>query len=186
MQNHDNTLLISSNNNDDNTPEQENGLTLTKQGKLGINTLSPTNQLDVNGTVSCSGRIGTFNSSNGEMIKVAADGEWHELIGDLCGCNAFEIIAGVGKKRSGKYALMHAVTINIFGNRGKTRYTQSCFMSRNDSIRLKWVGNRNKYRLMIRTLSDYGSENQNKINVNCSITKLWFDEFMNDCVSNRE
>jgi hypothetical protein len=101
------------------------------------------------------------------------------MLGNLYGCHAYEIMAGVGKRKSGKYSLMHAIAINVFGKGKKIRYTQSYYQSRNDSIRLKWVGDKKGYSLLIRTMSDYGSIEAKPIHISCNITRLWFDEAMN-------
>jgi hypothetical protein len=182
MNNADNSLCIRPASLEKESKEQDIRFTMSPDGNIGIKKRTPVYEMDINGTIRCSGRIGNYNHGNGEIIKITADGEWHELLDNLNGCNAFEIVAGVGKKKTGKYALMHAVAVNIFGNRGKIRYTQSSYFSRNNSIRLKWVGNQKSYALMMRTMSDYGSVDNKKICVNCSITKLWFDETMEKCV----
>jgi hypothetical protein len=180
MSNSDDSLCISHNKKDKVPDANDIRFVISPGGNIGIKKKSPLFELDVNGTMCSSGRVGNFNSNDGEKIKVVADGEWHELLSGLNGCQAFEIIAGVGKKRTGKYALMHAIAINVFGNRGKIRYTQSFYMARNNSIRLKWVGNQKGYKLMMRTMSDYGSIDKKQICIKCTITKLWFDETMGE------
>jgi len=182
MNNNDNLLLVKNNQHKTGYGHKTH-FVIAPDGKLGINTEQPVHELDVNGVVSCCGRIGNYNCRNGEGLKIPADGEWHELIGNLKGCNAFEIVAGVGKKKTGKYALMHVIAINIYGKRKKIRYTQSHYMSRNNRIRLKWVGNQKEYKLMLRTMSDYGLIDKKNICVNCFITRLWFDERMDKCLT---
>lgn len=172
----DDMLCLKKVNNDENNPKNPSQILITPDCKIGIKSLHPKSELDINGTMRCRARIGNFNSADGNTIMIPADGEWHELIGNLSGCNAFEIMAGVGKKRTGKYALMHAIAINIHGNRGKIRYTQSFYMDRNNSIRLKWVGNQKGYRLLIRTMSDYEKLDQKQICIKCTITRLWEEE----------
>lgn len=161
-------------------------IVITPSCYVGIKNSTPACELDVNGTLRSSGRIGSYQCKNGRPVSIAADGEWHVLIDNLHGCNAFELVAGVGKKRTGKYALMHAIAINIFGNRGKLRYTQSYYLERNNSIRLKWVGNKKGYKLFIRTMSDYGEVNNQQITIQCTITRLWFDEMMEGGVRSEE
>lgn len=155
-----------------------NFIVITPSCNIGIKKKLPSCELDVNGTIRSSGRLGSYKCKNGKPLSFPADGEWHVLIDNLNGCNAFEIVAGVGKKRTGKYALMHAVALNIFGNGGKINYTQSYYLERNDSIRLKWAGNKKGYKLLVRTMSDYGEVEKKTVTVKCTITKLWFDEFM--------
>jgi hypothetical protein len=177
LNNSENYLCIKNENNND-SDNKDSFIVIAPSGNIGIKKKLPSCELDVNGTIRSSGRIGCYQSKNVKPISILADGEWHVLIDNLNGCNAFEIVAGVGKKRTGKYALMHAIAINIFGNGGKIRYTQSYYLEKNDSIRLKWVGNKKGYKLFIRTMSDFGVSEENRITIKCSITKLWFDEFM--------
>lgn len=165
-------------NNNSDVPNKDPFIVLTSDSKIGIRNSAPACELDINGTIRVSGRTGGFLCSGSSTVSIPADGEWHDLIANLDGCNAFEIVAGVGKKMTGKYALMHAIAINIFGNRGKIRYTQSYYLRRNNSIRLKWVGNQKGYKLKIRTMSDYGMANNKRICIRYNITKLWLDEFM--------
>lgn len=157
-------------------------MVITADGRVGIGTGTPAAALEVNGAICSGGRVGTFSGADGPE-PVHADGEWHVVLRDLRGCTAFEIVAGVGREGTGKYAIMHAVVVNAFGRRGKIRYTQSVYLSRNDAMRLKWRGDQNGYALYLRTLSDYGKRGDGgSICVNCAITRLWFDEQMKGCV----
>jgi len=167
--------------NSENAPSR---FTITNDGRIGVKNTSPLYEMDVNGTLCCSGRLGNYSNDVSARL-IPADGEWHELLENLHGCQAFEIMAGVGRARTGKYALMHAVAMNIYGNRGKIRYTQSTYMSRNNAIRLKWSGNKKGFTLKMRTMCDYGETDAGIINVQYSITKLWFDQTMKGCVCSR-
>src|SRR6478609_4292566 len=49
-------------------------LTLSNQGKVGINNSNPSMELDINGAVAMGGRLG-----NGYKGKVLGDGKWHTI-----------------------------------------------------------------------------------------------------------
>lgn len=149
-------------------------LSVREEGKVGVNKEKPSSALDVDGDVAMSGRKG-----NAYKGKVAADGKWHNIVTGLNGCQMFEVIAGVGKKKTGKYALIHAIAISTFGkSKNKIRMTQGRYGVRGNKIKLRWTGTTYKYNLEIRTRYDYGD----KTAINFNIQKLWQDPFMDDCV----
>jgi hypothetical protein len=144
--------------------QDENG-----ENKVGIATESPYYQLDVKGTVGMTGRIGNTES------RVLADGEWHTIIENLNGCHAFEIMAGVGKPKTGKYALLHTKALSTFGeSNGEISTVQAYYGSASHKIQLRWRGTTFNYSLDIRTKSNYCDN----IHIKYFITRLWFDEFM--------
>ena len=127
--------------------EKENILTLTSQGRVGINKKDPDYELDVTGIIAGEGRIGRSGDK-----EVPADGEWHDITEELDGCHAFEIMAGVGgRKGSGKYSLMHAFALNTFNGKGNITYHQAHFDSRCNRLKLRWVGDTHSYRLQLKT-----------------------------------
>lgn len=147
-------------------------LTLNNQGRIGIQQNQPRYELDVNGVAGMTGRIGTL-----EQGQIPADGKWHEVVVDLDGCNAFEIMAGVGKQKTGKYALLHAIAISTYGkSRPKIRKTQAFYGVRCNKIQVRWRGTTYNYKLMMRTKCSYGSDHF----VRFYLTNLWFDRFMDD------
>ena len=139
--------------------------------RVGINKKDAAFELDVAGTVASSGRIG----AEGETIP--ADGKWHDLTKELDGCHAFEIMAGAGKKGSGKYALLHALALNTFNSKGKINYHQSHYGSRCNRMKLRWKKKSRRYRLQIRTKCCYGEG----VFIRVYLTQLWFDPFMKLC-----
>lgn len=145
-------------------------LSLSPDGRVGVNKRAPGFELDVEGTVSSLGRIG------GNAGYVPADGKWHEITEELEGCHALEIMAGVGERGSGKYALIHAFAVKAFGARGKITYHQAHYGSRCNCIKLGWKGKARTYRLQLRTRCKY----KEGIHVKYYITRLWFDPYMND------
>lgn len=136
--------------------------------RVGINQPKPAHELDVVGVVSAHGRIGATRG----LVK--ADGLWHDIAGPLDGCRAFEVMAGVGEKESGRYALLHAVAINAFNRNSRVNADQSYFGSRCDKIELRWVGETHAFTLQARTRCAYGPN----ISIQYFLTELWFDPFM--------
>ncbi|MCI5224584.1 MAG: hypothetical protein D3924_18440 [Candidatus Electrothrix sp. AR4] len=154
------------------------------QGRIGVNKDNPETELDVNGVISVAGRRGTYRTG-----LVPADGKWHDITGELEGCRAFEVMAGVGKVTTGKYALLHAVAINahhpegwlfnFFNCKRRIRCTQSYYRSIRDKLKIRWQaigrnGRNRLYQLEIRSNSDYGKD----IRIQYSLTDLWFDHMM--------
>ena len=159
------------------------GDSLEEEGKhkirVGVNQNAPEHELDVHGFVASNGRIGRAGK------KVPADGEWHPIINGLNGCQAFEVMAGVGKKNSGKYALMHAFALNTFNSKKSSiTYHQAHYLSKCDKIELRWAAEAGKetYALEMRTRCSYGASEENRIYICCYITELWLDHFMEGCV----
>lgn len=140
----------------------------SKKGRVGINRPSPTHELDVDGVVASRGRIG------GNRGLAKADGEWYDIAGPFDGCRALEIMAGVGEKERGRYALLHATAINTFNSNPVIDSRQSHFGDRCDKIELRWAGGTHAYTLQIRTRCAYGE----KIVIQYFLTDLWFDPFM--------
>lgn len=154
--------------------------------RVGINTNQPEMELDVAGVVRAEGRLGVPGRLNNNELKVPADGNWYDITGNLYGCQAFEVTAGVGGRRTeGRYSLMHAVALNTFNPKGfffnflnlkkSIKYQSAHFRSRNDKLRLRWQdkGDRN-YSLQLKSSTDFGPN----IQVKYYLTKLWFDEDM--------
>jgi len=176
-------LVFRRRNADSETQKHAPALSLS-QGRIGVNHNKPKTELDVNGVISAAGRQGTYTAG-----LVPADGKWHDISGELEGCRAFEVMAGAGKITTGKYALLHAIALNVhhpegwlfnlFNHKRRIRCTQSYYRSIRDKLKLRWnaVGRNGRnilYRLEIRTGSDYGKE----IMVQYSLTNLWFDPLM--------
>ncbi len=145
-------------------------LFLEKGGNVGIHTNNPRTTLEVNGTLGVSTRIGTY-----KMGTVAANGTWQTILTDLNGCCAFEIMAQVGKEKTGKYALLHAHALSTFGkSKSKIASTQAHYGWWWNKIALRWVGSTYNYSLQIKTRSNYGSDQTIKF----YISKLWDNDVM--------
>ena len=177
--------------------EEEEGaappLTLAPNGRVGINQAHPRSHLDVDGVISHKGRIGNYlEGLDAKSIKdgrayVKADGKWHNITGPLRGCQAFEVMAGVGKLKTGQYAMMHATVLNAFNPTGylfnflnlkkRIRYTQSFYLNRAQKLKLRWMKSNEEegiYFLQMRT----NSKLEDGIWVQYYLTQLWFDEDM--------
>ena len=77
-----------------------------QHNRIGINTNKTTEALEVGGFVKSHGVLGI------EEKSIPADGEYHDVLGNLKGCHAFEIVAGVGATGTGIYSLAHVIAIN--------------------------------------------------------------------------
>jgi hypothetical protein len=173
-------LLIKKPHADANTPP---AMTFSGDGHVGVKNASPEHTLDVGGVVVAQGRLGA-NPDN--QKTVAADGDWHNITGALRGCHAIEVMAGVGSKGTGRYALMQAVAINTFNPRGwlfnflnlkkRIKYQQSYYLARGNRIKLRWRHEGEHYTLQMRTACAYGDD----VKIRFYLTNLWFDEDMSE------
>ena len=160
---------------------------LDTEGRVGIGTARPRQALEVAGVVASSGRLGDLRREDDTGQPLKADGEWHDLTGPLSGCQAFEVMAGVGQKDGGRFAMLHAIAMNTYNPlpgwleflspRKRIRSQHAWYGRRCDRIQLRWAGGhgrRASYRLQIRTQCDYG---EGKV-IQASVSQLWFDPEM--------
>lgn len=154
-------------------------LTICTNGHVGIGQQIPAYPLDVAGVIAAQGRTGGIKG------HVPANGKWHPIVENLSGCHALEVMAGVGKPRTGRYALLRATAMNTFHPRGilmnflnlkrRIRCQHAYYRSRCDRIMLKWrATGDNAYELALKTKCAYPEETM----VQYNITRLWFDESM--------
>jgi hypothetical protein len=146
-------------------------LYLQSGGNIGIGTLSPSSTLEVNGFVGMEGRMGTFFKG-----EAPANGEWTTIAPRLNGCQALEVVAGVGKRGDGKYALLHALALSTYGrSRNRIKKVQAHYGWFWNKMCLRWVSNSTfEYELQIRTRSNYGDS----VKIKYHIARLWSDEAM--------
>lgn len=145
----------------DNTSKQR--LFIKPGHGLGIDTVQPKATLEVNGTIGSKSRIGTF--SNG---VVPANGKWQDITHELDNCVAFEVVAQVGKEKAGKYAMLIAKATSTF-NKSKIHKTQAYYGFCWNKISLRFHGSTHKFKLQIKTRSNYGSDELIRFHV----TSLW-------------
>lgn len=173
-------LLIKKPHVDPNVPP---AMTFSGNGNVGVKNESPAHTLDVGGVVAAQGRLGA-NPDNRKTVP--ADGHWHNITGPLRGCHAIEVMAGVGSKGTGRYALMQAIAINTFNPRGwlfnflnlkkRIKYQQAYYLSRGNRIKLRWSSAGEEYFLQMRTICTYGED----VKIRYYLTSLWFDEDMGE------
>ena len=159
-------------------------LALDKRRRVGVGTSEPKQALDVVGTIVCTARIGRAPDPK-EHSQAMADGEWHDLTGNLQGCQAIEIMACAGDRQSGRYALLHATALNtynprlswldLFGLRRRIRQQSMWFGKRCDQLELRWTTADERaagYRLQVRSKCNYGP----RVAIRATLTHLWVDD----------
>lgn len=147
-------------------------ISISQEGKIGVNESSPTYELDVNGVIGSKGRLGTQYTG-----KVLADGNWHSILTELNGCHSLEVVAGIGKKKTGRYALLHAFALSTYGkSKSKIDVRQAYYGVKSNRIELRWRGTTYNYELQMRTKRSYEGEYY----VRYFISDLWFDQYMDD------
>lgn len=153
--------------------------------------------LDVRGAVRSDGRVG-------REIILPANGKMHPLTAQsLHGCVAFEVMAGVGLKGSGRFALMHAIAMNtfnpgpwenLFGLKKRIRCQHAYYRRRSDRLKLRWTksddpaidarqaddpnneyGRDGRFELKIGTRVDYDNP---EVEIRAFVTQLWYDPEM--------
>ncbi|PUB17387.1 hypothetical protein [Yoonia sediminilitoris] len=167
------------------------GITVTTDGRLGVDKEEPDWRLDVNGAVRSHGRIGHPRK---DFASVKADGEWARITEDLTGCQAFEVIAGVGgEPNQGRYAMTHAIAMNAYHPRNwiynwyfkrrQIKAQTAVYGSYADRIRLRWKAgeDRHTFYLEMKTNANYGGEYV----IRYYLTQLWFDPTMEGSRSNK-
>jgi len=165
-------------------------LFLQNNGNVGINTLQPNYQLAVNGIVSMKGRVGDFSSG-----QIPADGEWHNLLEDLEGCQAFEAFAHIIDNRSERYALTHATLLLSDKGGEKCRVISTSAGSKwlwgkwLNKVQLRWHKENKitadgeeviKYNLQIRSRTRYGLAGGAPHHIFFRLLKLWDKNFENE------
>lgn len=143
-------------------------LYIQANGNIGIGTIAPADKLTVDGNVSMHGRRGSYTSG-----KVLGDGRWHTIIDSLNECHAFEVMAKIGKKGRGLYAMTHAIALSTFGKSHNTiRHTKAYYGSFRNRIELRWSGDTFNYSLQIRTQRNYGEDSM----IRYYVTNLWWED----------
>ena len=160
------------------------GLTLTPDGRVGVNLDAPGWRLDVGGVARMQGRTGVTSH---KIPHVPADGKWHDITQAITGCQCLEVVAGTGgDPGKGRYSLVHAIAMNAFHPRNPIlnwlfrrraiRTQTAMYGSFADRIKLRWVADEKQhhFRLQLRTNAHFGDGKM----VRYTITRLWFDSLM--------
>jgi hypothetical protein len=165
------------------------------RGHLTKEPLVARSELDVRGTVRSDGRLG-------REVLVPADGDMHAITPTLSGCVAFEIMAGVGLKNSGRFALVHAIALNaynpsiwdnLFCLKKRIRTQHAYYRRRGDRLKLRWAksdepppdsrrpddpnsahGHDARYVLKIGTRNSFADiAGSEKVMIKAFVTQLW-------------
>lgn len=153
----------------------EDGASGTSKTLVGIGKANPKCTLDVNGLVASKGRVGYEN----EKFEVIADGKWHDVTDVLTGCQCIEVVAGVGgNEGEGRFALAHAIAVNVFNDHPTVKITQSYSGGRGSKIDIRWRKCENKFEYTLQLRVRHKFENAEKIRVRYTLTKLWYDTQM--------
>lgn len=142
-------------------------LTLRTDGDVELG--EENGQVHFSNQVNMSARKGSFQ----EWSNVPANGRWHDITPELEGCWALEVVAGAGRRHTGKHALLVATAIHCFGKKPRIRATQSYYGSYGNKLKLRWVRNGFKCKLQVRSFFGYGDD----IQINYHITRLWDREY---------
>jgi hypothetical protein len=185
-------------------------MSLSQDKNVGIQTEEPTAELEVNGFVKSSGRMGsTLKFQNDDVEEegdnnlkpVLANRRWQAITPVLHGCNAFEVVAGVSSSENnigkGQYALLHAIAMNTYNPTGflfnflnlkkRIKCSHAYYRSRAYALKLRWhaVGPKedHAYQLEMRTNSNFigkADKTGKDIYVNYHITKLWDEHYFSN------
>ncbi len=143
--------------------------------RVGVGNAAPRCELDVDGLIASKGRVGAENP----QFEIVADGEWHNVTDVLTGCNCFEIVAGVGgNEGDGRFALAHAIAVNVFNEHPTVEITQSYSGGRGSKIDIRWRKCENKYEYTLQMRVRHKFDKTGKIMVRYHLTKLWYDTQM--------
>jgi len=137
-------------------------LTLRTDGHIELG--DQTGEIHLSNQLNIPGRKGSFLQGN-----VPADGKWHDITPELEGCWALEVVAGAGKRHTGKHAMIVATVMHSFGKRARIRKTGSHYGSYGNKLKLRWIKNGFTCKLQIRTHFDYNDN----IQINYHISRLW-------------
>lgn len=153
---------------ENNSPRpDESAFFFHQSGQFGIGKRSTPNvKFDVNGFTAAQGRIGNFKSGT-----VAANGKWQTIADNLDNCQAFEVIARVGQKGTGKFSILYATALNTLGH-SKIKKTCAYYGFFWNKLSIRWSGTTHNYKLELRTNRNYGGG----IEIYYNIGKLWDDE----------
>lgn len=126
-------------------------------------------EIIVKGDICATGRKGGYIKG-----KVPADGRWHDITTKLEGCWALEVIAGSGRKNTGKHALLVATAVHCFGAKRQVKKVSSHYGISGNRIRLRWKRSGFACTLQIRTSFNFGPG----VDIDYNISRLWDKPYM--------
>ena len=170
-------------------------LTLDRSGCVGVGLKLPQHRLHVDGFVAARGRTGTYPV----LGDLKPDGLWKDLVKDLQGCVAFEVVASAVSDDDSRprMALLHAHAVNAgnprlgqpwrwldgpldgwldrtFNRRKRIRCDESRLGESCDRLELSWRPGTDSqgqdcYSLAIRSRCNYGAKGR----LSVQLTQLW-------------
>ncbi len=106
-------------------------------GRIGLGTETPRQQLEVNGRIASHGRMGTLREGS-----VKTDGDWHNVFDakeGLKDCHAYEIMAYTKGDNGDKSSIMHAIAVSSQSNsRSKITKTSAYYGKWWNKIDIRW------------------------------------------------
>lgn len=166
-------------------------LFLQDDGNIGVNTVTPNYELEVNGLISTKGILGSYSKG-----YCTADGKWHTLdkLRNLDGCCAFEVFAHINDDKDRRYGLTYATMLMTHTKRGhknKMRTVEAgskfLFGKFLNKIKFRWVlddlnsePGKPKYMVQLKTRTHYGMKDGDTKDVFYRVRLLWDREFEND------
>lgn len=121
------------------------------------------------GMVSSEGRRGSYRQG-----QVPADGCWYDITDELEGCWALEVLAGCGRRNTGKHALLVATAMHCFGAKPRIKAMDSHYGLWGNRIKLRWVRSGFSGKLQVKTTFNYGAG----VAISYNIARLWDAPYM--------
>lgn len=160
-------------------------LSLVDNGSVGVGKLDPAFQLDVDGLVCSTGRVGNF-----AVGKIPADGAWHTLLNNLTGTIGFEAIAHIINAADERYALTYGILL-MSEKKGKKNRVQSVDAASSwlwgkwlNKIRFRWTKDDAnstemiiKYKLEMRSRTRQGLPGVETPYVYYRLAKIWDKQY---------
>jgi|GEM_PF-152915 len=157
-------------------------LFIREGGNIGIGNTSPEYKLHVNGLVAMQGRVGDFSKG-----RIPANGDWHNVLENLGGCQAFEIFAHINDDGDKRYALTYATLLISHGLKGVKTEVKQLQASSSwlwgkiwNTINFRWVideknsVDEERYIIQMKTRTHYGPKRDGSPKeIFFRITKLW-------------
>jgi hypothetical protein len=144
--------------------ESKKYLSFHQNGKIGINTSTPTSDLEVRGVTGMKGRFGTY--AWGEKDS---DGAWHTILEEEAGIGIYEVVAVIyGANGTPQHAALYALVTKVFNKSKikKVRTQKGWFFN---SIRIRWKKNNtgngfgdHSWLLQLRTVRKYQKQENGK------------------------
>ena len=161
----------------------KNAWVLSKKNQrlsVGVGKPNPEFTLDVQGAMRSQERRGGFGRS---FQTVDANGQWQDATDWLTGGVTLEVVARAQNLSAKRYGMIHAIAMHTpwrrkqdllgkLGFRNRIRYTHAYQESMLHKLKLRWLEDKEGYKLQIRSNCKYGDDSR----LDFHITRLWSDE----------